>query len=151
MRYRTARAGALVAPVGQALPTELLVGTTVDAQLCFYPGAVPLRALVAVRGELGPPTAPRADSIGAALRGYAEALAGDPWLDRWPMLLAAVVPTTSALVEEDGTALGLDPRVGGSWPLIAAAGGRPCRVMCEYGPAGARPLAAWVEGRLVRL
>jgi hypothetical protein len=137
------------APVGQALPTELLVGTTGDAQLCFYPGAVPLRALVAERGELGPPTPPTADSIGTALRGYADALAGDPWLDRWPMLLAAVVPTTTALVEADGTALMLDPRVGGSWRLIAAAGGRPCRVMCEYGPAGARPLTAWVEGRLV--
>ena len=136
---------------GQALPAELVVGTTVDAELCFYPGAVPLRALVAWRGDLGDlGEAPAADSIGTALRGYAEALAGDPWLDRWPMLLVAVVPTATALVEEGGTALVLDPYVGASWRLIAAAGGRPCRVMCEYGPAGARPLTAWVDGRLVR-
>jgi hypothetical protein len=141
-----------------ALPAELVVGTTVDAELCFYPGAVPLRALVAARGEVPrgevhgerSDEAPAADSVATALQSYAGALAGDPWLDRWPMLLAAVVPTATALIEADGTALALDRVVGGSWRLIAAAGGRPCRVMCEYGPAGARPLTAWVDGRLVR-
>jgi hypothetical protein len=51
-------------------------------------------------------------------------------------------------VEPGGDAL---PLIGEHWPLIAAAGGHPCRVMGEYGPAGLRPLTAWVDGRIVAL
>jgi hypothetical protein len=138
------------AAAGQPLANDLVPGTTVDAELCFYPGATPLRALVAARGGLTD-DAPSADTIATALHSYAVALAGDPWLDRWPVLLDAVVPTGSALVENDGTALRLDRGVGEPWRLIAAAGGRACRVMAEFGPTVVRPLTAWVEGRLVRL
>jgi SWIM zinc finger len=134
---------------GQVLAAELVLGSTVDAELCFYPGAAPLRALIAHNHGLAGGTA-AADPIATALQSFAEALTGDPWLDRWPMLLAAVVPTPTALVEADGTALLLDRYADEPWRLIAAAGGRPCRVMAEYGPTGVRPLTAWVDGRLIR-
>lgn len=137
---------------GQSLTSDFVAGTVVEADLCFYPGATPLRALVAGRGETVPsgPDAPEppADTIAAALDSWATALAGDPWLDRWPVLLGAVHPTTTHLVEADGTAL---PVRGEHWPLIAAAGGGPCRVMGEYGPAGIRPVTAWAESRVVEL
>jgi hypothetical protein len=137
---------------GQNLASDFAVGTVVEADLCFFPGATPLRALVAGRGGTVPagPDAPEppADSIAAALDSWAAALAGDPWLDRWPVLLAAVHPTTAHLVEADGTAL---PVRGEHWPLIAAAGGGPCRVMGEFGPAGIRPITAFVENRVVTL
>ena len=136
---------------GQNLVSDFLVGTVVEADLCFYPGATPLRALVAGRaGVMSGPDAPEppADSIAGALDSWAAALAGDPWLDRWPVLLDAVHPTTTHLVEADGTAL---PVRGEHWPLIAAAGGRACRVMGEYGPAGLKPITAWVENRVVAL
>ena len=145
---------------GQTLAADFAVGTVVEADLCFYPGATPLRALVAGRAGTtlaGPGVRasgasdapePPADSITGALDSWAAALAGDPWLDRWPVLLAAVHPTTTHLVEADGTAL---PVRGEYWPLIAAAGGGACRVMGEYGPAGIKPLTAWAEGRVVSL
>jgi hypothetical protein len=136
---------------GQNLASDFLVGTVVEADLCFYPGATPLRALVAGRaGVVAGPDAPDppADSIAGALDSWAAALAGDPWLDRWPVLLDAVHPTTTHLVEADGTAL---PVRGEHWPLIAAAGGRACRVMGEYGPAGLKPITAWVGNRVVAL
>jgi hypothetical protein len=135
---------------GQSLAADFAVGTVVEADLCFYPGATPLRALVAGRAATilaGPDTPePPADSIAGALDSWATALAGDPWLDRWPVLLAAVHPTTTHLVEAGGTAL---PVRGEHWPLIAAAGGRACRVMGEYGPAGIKPLTAWCENRVI--
>ncbi|MEV5889329.1 SWIM zinc finger family protein [Nonomuraea fuscirosea] len=44
------------APQGQALDASLVTGTTIDADLTYYPGAAPLRALVATRhGILTPP------------------------------------------------------------------------------------------------
>jgi hypothetical protein len=137
---------------GQNLAADFAVGTVVDADLCFYPGATPLRALVAGRAGtiLASSDAPEppAESIAGALDSWAAALAGDPWLDRWPVLLSAVHPTTTHLVEAGGTAL---PVRGEHWPLIAAAGGRACRVMGEYGPAGIKPLTAWCDGRPIAL
>jgi hypothetical protein len=137
---------------GQNLASDFALGTVVEADLCFYPGATPLRALVAGRADTIPagPDAPEppADSIAGALDSWATALAGDPWLDRWPVLLAAVHPTTTHLVEADGTAL---PVRGEHWPLIAAAGGRACRVMGEFGPAGIKPLSAWCENQVIAL
>lgn len=46
---RTGRAALVLsfAPVGQALDASLVTGTTVDADLAFYPGSTPLRAVVA--------------------------------------------------------------------------------------------------------
>ncbi|MEO3791492.1 SWIM zinc finger family protein [Nonomuraea sp. B10E15] len=37
------------APQGQSLDASLVTGTTIDADLAYYPGAAPLRALVAAR------------------------------------------------------------------------------------------------------
>jgi hypothetical protein len=134
---------------GLSLSTDLTPGTVVEADLCFYPGATPLRALVAGRaGTVEDPPDPPADTIAGALDSWATALAGDPWIDRWPVLIAAVHATLTHLVEADGTAL---PLRGEHWPLIGAAGGRPCRVMGEYGPAGLRPVSAWVGSRMVYL
>ena len=134
---------------GQALPGEFVTGTAIEADLCFYPGAAPLRALVAGRAGVVTDAVPPADSIDSALDSWAAALAGDPWLDRWPVLLDAVVPTSTHAVERTtGAAL---PLVGEDWRLIGAAGGRPCRLLGEYGPGGLRPVTACVDGRVVPL
>jgi hypothetical protein len=132
---------------GQSLSSDFTPGTTVEADLCFYPGATQLRALVAGRAGTVE-NVPPADTIAQALDSWAAALAGDPWLDRWPVLIGNVHPTLTHLVEQDGTAL---PLRGEQWPLIGAAGGRACRVMGEYGRAGLRPVSAWVDERLVDL
>jgi hypothetical protein len=163
LRGRSTGRPALVlsfAPVGQALDASLVVGTTIDADLAFYPGAVPLRALVAERHGPGlpahvapaaqespgapsqePTAAPRQATApgqeptaapghaSAAATGYpsttcfghasaaasghataggtgpppgvgiaelsvqiADALAGDPWTQSWPAVLAGVIP-----------------------------------------------------------
>lgn len=132
---------------GQFLAGGFVPGTAVAADLCFYPGATALRAQVAGRADVVD-RIPRADTIARALDGWAAALAGDPWLDRWPMLLEAVVPTPTHAVESEAAAL---PLTGENWPLIAAAGGRPCRLMGEYGDHGLRPVTAWVDGRVIAL
>ncbi len=157
---------------GQQLTVDLAAGDRLDAVLCFYPGAQPLRALVAHRypapggtvpggypapGEIvgGRDGAPAGASVAGALREYALALAGDPWLERWPMVLAGVVPVEDAgrwyVAEPDGTGLPIDPVAGEPWPLVAAAGGHPVPLAGEWSAAGLRPLAAWPGGRLVPL
>ncbi len=140
---------------GQVFVTDLVLGTALDADLCFYPDHLrvliarrhaPAAAMTTVRGALPVP---------AAMREYAEALAADPWLERWPMVLAEVTPARAGkgwcLVAEDGTGIPLDPAAGAPWRLVAAAGGRPVTVAGEWTAAGLRPLSAWVDERLVRL
>ncbi|WP_203710966.1 SWIM zinc finger family protein [Asanoa siamensis] len=141
------------APVGQTLPADLEPGTVVDAGLCFYPAAVPRRALVKARyGEPAPTATPPTGAvpIRVAVAEHAEAVAAEPWRESTPMLLADVTPTDEGrLVDPSGDAIALHPDDDQPWWLLAAAGARPVVVAGEYGHAGFRPLAAWPDGRHV--
>ena len=134
---------------GLALDDSLIVGTDLDADLVFYPGAVPLRAVVLAKHDAatgGSP--PDGDTIAGLLAGYAAALAADPWLDSWPAVLD-VTPARSpvpAVADTDGDGLPVHPGAGPCWPLFALSGGRPVTVAGEWTPRGLWPLTAWDEG-----
>jgi len=139
------------AAVGESLDNSLTVGTETDADLAFYPGAVPLRALVATRYDTVEADAPPGAAISGLLAEYATALGQDPWLDTWPALLEvtparAPFPCVSDAV---GDALPLHPDAAGCWPLFALSGGRPVTVAGEWTPRGLRPLTAWAPGGIV--
>ncbi|GAA3799061.1 SWIM zinc finger family protein [Sphaerisporangium flaviroseum] len=99
LRGRASARFALVlsfAPTGQALDASLVTGTAIDADLAFYPGASPLRALVADR-RAGPPARPPSGcGAPAALAEVAAAIEGDPWLESWPVVLSDVIPARQA-------------------------------------------------------
>jgi hypothetical protein len=137
---------------GQSLAADVVPGTWIEAELCFYPGAAPLRALVKERfGTPRPLTAPAgAAGFRAALAGWAATLAAEPWRYDAPMLLAGVVPSADGfLTDASGESLPLASGHREPWWLLAAAGGRPATVAGEWSPGGLRPLAAWVDGRYV--
>ncbi|GIH92641.1 SWIM zinc finger family protein [Planobispora siamensis] len=196
---KTGRAALVLsfAPVGHALDASLVTGTVVDADLAFYPGASPLRAVVATRHGAAPSTVPqdavpsvashgaasavasqdavpdpaRHDSVSErasgpdtavppgstpeqALREVADALAGDPWTDSWPIVLDGVVPmgNGSWLLGDASGGLPLHPSAGTPWRLVAVSGGHPLTVAAEWTPRGLRPLSTWdEEGRVVVL
>jgi hypothetical protein len=143
---------------GQVFVTDLVLGTELDADMCFYPDHV--RVLIVRRHA---PAAPVTAVAGArppagALREYAEALAADPWLERWPMVLADVVPAEVAgvanrwcLAGPDREGVPVAPAVGAPWRLVSVAAGRPVTVAGEWTAAGFRPLSVWADDRLVRL
>jgi hypothetical protein len=126
------------APAGQPLDDSLVTGTTVDAGLAFYPGAAPLRALVATRGGDLPDGVPAGVPPDEAMEEVAAAIAGDPWLESWPVVLAGVVPGRSAV-----GGFPLHRRARDPWRLIAVSGGRPVTVAAEWTPHGLRPLTTW--------
>ncbi len=77
------------AAAGLALEDSLIVGTDLDADLVFYPGAVPLRAVVLAKHDAtggGPPDGDTIAGLLGFLRGRARR---DPWLDNWPAVLHA--------------------------------------------------------------
>ncbi|MDF5752353.1 SWIM zinc finger family protein [Spongiactinospora sp. TRM90649] len=163
LRGRTTGRAALVlsfAPIGQALDASLVTGCAVDADLAFYPGASPLRAQVALRHATRSAVGPPGVSVTEALDEVAGALAGDPWVESWPVVLAGVVP-----MRGDGWLLGhpaapggqaegmpLAPSVGAPWRLLAASGGRPVTVAAEWTPRGLVPLSTYdAAGKVIVL
>ncbi|WP_433336917.1 SWIM zinc finger family protein [Spirillospora sp. CA-294931] len=131
---------------GRPLEASLVVGTAVDADLAFYPGARPLRALLAERHGPAEPAHPPGTTIAGLLDEHAAALADDPWLGRWPAVLTDVRPARTAtgelhVIDAKGHALPL--RAADPWRLLAVSGGEPVTVSGEWTPQGLRALAAW--------
>jgi SWIM zinc finger len=136
------------AALDQALDDSLTVGTGTDADLAFYPAAVPLRALVAARHDTSPGGPPPGTTIAGLLTGYAAALGEDPWLDTWPAVLEATPARAPVPCLRDavGDAVPLHPGAGDCWPLFALSGGLPLTVAGEWTPRGLWPLTAWGQG-----
>jgi hypothetical protein len=141
----------------QPLDISLTPGTTVDADLVFFPSAWPLRALVKRRhglSEACQPTLPHA-TITLAIASAAEAFAANPWIERLPLALAAVIPIRHphGWVVRDASAQVLrlavsEPK---AWTLCALSGGHPIALAGEWDGDELTPLSVWAEGRFLRL
>lgn len=138
----------------QPLDTSLLPGTNVVAELVFYPGLYPLRALVKARQpgvDLMSPTIGSA-SISEAITHYGKAMAQNPWLEQFPLLLATAIPYWSdqgwRVADTDGHQLPL--RKGfDAWSLLALSGGHPVMLFGEWDGHTLFPLSLWADNRFV--
>jgi hypothetical protein len=148
------------AVAGQSLDVGLAAGTVVDASLAFYPSAAPLRALVvewhaAPEPLRGPPGALSGGSIADALAERAAVLARQPWLWRFPVCLASVVPVPGdggwLAAEPGGLAVRLACDDMSGWRLAALAGGEPAALFGEWRREMVRPVSVFAGGRLVPL
>jgi hypothetical protein len=140
----------------QVLDAGLPAGSAVDADLCFFPGALGLRAAVKRRGGLQAcdDALPGSESVAAALAAYADGLARCPWLERWPMRLRRVRPRIEgredgirwSLVDAAGAALSLPAQFAEGWHLLAASGGEPVDLFGEWDGDVLRPLTVAAGG-----
>ena len=133
------------AVAGQSLDASLLPGTKLEAELHFYPGAVPLRALVGLRHGPAAPAGPVPGAgLDEALTAWAATLAADPWTRGWPVVLTGMVPVldgTGRWLAAPGAALPLLGPQESAWTLLAVSGGHPLTVFVELTPEGARPIS----------
>lgn len=124
-----------------------------SAELAFWPGAWPQRALV--RGERGHPSwfdgrIPGHATIDQFLDALAAALAHQPWLDRVACCLHDVTlgsPPTS-LADRDGHAIRLSGH--SAWDILARSGGRTLDVVGEWDGTALRPILWRIDGKFVR-
>jgi hypothetical protein len=150
----------LSGPAGWSDPdaARLRPGTEFSADLHFYPGQQPTRALIGTRhsdpARVKPPVPD--GGVDALLAGYAAGLAEDPWLTMWPALLEGTpVPPgggrkTWYLADRAGSALPLADR-DALWTLLAVSGGRPVTLAGEWHPDGLLPLTVWLDDEAVAL
>lgn len=135
------------APFGDVL----VPGTVHDTTLVYWPSAYPQRALIRDRADSArtlEDRLPGAEDFNALLTSVSEALAIQPWLERFPAALRDVVP-----LYEDGRWLAQDrsgmilPLLDGDyWHLLALSGGAPLDLAAEWDGRELRPLGAVVEG-----
>jgi hypothetical protein len=141
----------------QPLDVSLVPGTVIDAELVFYPGTKPLRALVKERqgspGEVAIPL-PHVDTATAAAYA-ADCFLNNPWLERVPVALSNVVPMQRAhgwiIRDAAGQYLPLEISESKAWTLTALSGGRALDLAGEWNREAVRPLSIWAEGRFLRL
>ncbi|MBL0886221.1 SWIM zinc finger family protein [Myceligenerans indicum] len=140
------------AAAGAALPVDLVPGTAVDADLCFYPGALPLRALARERHSPVMPLAGAPSSVMSlpdAFDELAGALGSDPWLDRYPLVVHGTLRAGSPWrLEGAGVSVPFVRDVR-PWELLAAGGGAECPVVVEWTPQGLIPLAVHTADGMV--
>lgn len=141
---------------GQPLDSSLVVGTSIEAELVFYPSAYPTRALLKQRFATQPLTHFAAlPTIDAALANYAAALALHPWLEHFPMTLQSVVPFFEAarcwISDNEQSALPLSMNFSATWKLLALSGGEPISIFGEWNGDSLLPLSALVDKKVVLL
>ncbi|OON69471.1 hypothetical protein [Hymenobacter sp. CRA2] len=135
---------------GQPFATPLVPGGQYRGGLAFYPGSLPLRAVVGTIWTftgLAPQRAlPPGSNPAALLDDYATALGQLPWLREWPSTLTEVVPVplpdgdTVLLHPPSGVQLPLRTPTGQAWDLLAASGGHPLTVFGEWNGRAFLPL-----------
>jgi len=156
---RTAK-GALVldfAAPGQHLALDLLPGTTVEAELIFYPGNYPLRAAVNKRAN----TSRLLKEIDGYATGeqllmtYAGGLALNPWIETIPAPMQTVVPLRRGeqwfARDSNASLLSLRSDSTSGWKLLALSGGAPIMIFGEWNGRSLLPISAWADGRHVEL
>ncbi|MFG1911125.1 SWIM zinc finger family protein [Kribbella sp. NPDC048928] len=153
----TGRIGLILtfAAAGRPLdPLPARPGEYVPGALSFYPGALPMRALLTQSDPRTPAPRPAGLTVRRALASYVESLAADPWNERWPLVLQDVRPARHgdgwALVDEAGDGLEILP----GWDplkLLAVSAGDPITVAAEWNRAGLRPMTCWRDDRPVLL
>ena len=156
---RTAK-GALIlefAVAGQHFAVDLLPGTSMEAELIFYPSNYPLRGVVNKR--INTARAPKEISGYSTgeqlLTSYAEVLALNPWVEAVPAPLQTVIPLRRSerwfARDTNGRLLSLRCDASSGWKLIALSGGYPITIFGEWNGRSLLPIAVWAEGRHVQL
>jgi len=152
--------GALIlefAAAGRPLVLNLFPGTQIDAELQFYPGNYPLRAII--KNRLAPARSLTEFSGFATsnqlLMTYADVLARNPWLEAIPAPINSVVPVRRGDLwfarDSDNRLLPISSASIPNWKLMALSGGHPLSIFGEWNGRSLMPLSAWTDGRHVEL
>jgi len=85
-----------------------------------------------------------------AIAAYSNALACNPWLERFPFLIQQVVPILiegSLFVSDRTSLIPTSKRFERNWTLLALSGGHPVTIFGEWNGFDFFPLSIWIEGK----
>ncbi|MCU0498026.1 MAG: SWIM zinc finger domain-containing protein [Anaerolineae bacterium] len=128
--------------------TTLNVGSLIDAEICFFPSAYPLRAfIVQQEGEPILGQSLHGQSILENAHRYSAALAKNPWLIEYSFIVEAGIIRPHKgngwiLREPDGHYMPVSSQFTRPWSLMSLGGGHPLRVAGEWDGRTFYPLGA---------
>ncbi len=137
--------------ISKPLERSLFPGTCFEGELVFFKSAYPLRAIVKQHHSPLTPISyiPGEKKINAALFEYIKALSSQPWIERFPLSLQAIIPqqhkNSWALRDSTNNILPITPKFDQGWQLLAISGGHPINVFGEWNCNCFFPLSAWAE------
>jgi len=140
----------------QSFETNFIPGLALPASVVFFPSNYPMRVLLR---DFAPPTTITTlggyPNIDSAIAAYAQALACNPWLDLFPMLLTNVLlmQTESGWLVRDSAnnTLPISSRFEKGWNLLAVSGGHPVTLFGEWDGDTFLPLGARAEKKFIGL
>jgi hypothetical protein len=128
----------------------------IEAELAFFPSGYPLRAIVKQRHGAAAPTGRISGyaKIADAHEAFVGAIAANPWLEIFPMLLVNVTPFRRgegwSVRDAEGRTLNLAPGFDLGWMMLAVSGGQEIDVFGEWDGDHLWPLSAFCENRFVK-
>jgi hypothetical protein len=138
----------------QPFPASFLTGQVAEAELVFFDGEPPLRALVKQRVTAGvmQPSLPKPVDVLVLQERYCTLLAANPWLETWPVVLgpvtAAVRGSQVQLVDSQGRQILTRKNLKHAWHLEALTGGGPLTLFGLWNGQVLDPITAEHDGRL---
>ncbi len=142
----------------QVFALNLPTGTCIDAELAFYESAYPLRSQIKTRyGE--PMYLDDLDGYAnfeAAMVAYSQALAKNPWIEQFPVLIQNAIALRDQerdrwfLADQLGHQWLISPRFQQGWELLATGGGHPLQIFGEWNGTEFLPLSAIKASQLIR-
>ena len=141
---------------GKTHERDLVPGIVIDLELAFFPGSLPLRALVKERrGEPEPLVdASHGSTVARAFEAHGEALAKNPWLELTPIVLQDVQIIGDGewtVRDAAGATIPISHRFVRGWHLLAVGGGRSMTICGEFDGARLEALGAIVDGEFLSL
>jgi hypothetical protein len=139
------------------LPVNYGVGQVIDAELVYFDGAPPLRALSKERFA-GLPVAcslPRPLDVEGVQARFADLLAVNPWLERWPVTVGPVRVMAereeTLLLDAAGRRMPMRTGFRHGWHLLSLAAGHTLDVFGLWDGQRLDPLTVAHTGRLYSL
>jgi hypothetical protein len=141
---------------GQLPEVNLIPGSCMDAELVYFKGANPLRALMKQQISVTSETAIE------GLKNWTETLAytshvhaTNPWMNNLPVIIDNVVPVKAnnqwLLKDEQGNGVLIYHGFENSWKLMALSGGKPLRIFAVGRENIFEPLGAWIDNQYTLL
>ncbi|MEO1051704.1 MAG: SWIM zinc finger family protein [Bacteroidota bacterium] len=135
---------------GQPRQVTLVPGMVMDASLAFYPGSVPLRALI--KEEFGTEAFESLSGLqdfNALEHECARIVAQNPWMDEIPLVVESVIPVMEDkqidLVDRENRKAAVSSTFDKSWLLMALSGGKPLTIFMIRKGSALLPLGAWSD------
>jgi hypothetical protein len=134
---------------GQIAELNLVPGSSLDAEVCYFKGSSPVRALVKEQFGVKQMSAPAGFET---WREIAEATSlimnTNPFYDSFPIIIEDVMPVYKSqliLKDKEGKGIRVSSQFSNTWKFLAMSGGQPVKIFALGNEEEFTPLGMWVK------